>query len=684
MTEAQDFKRKLAQRKKEKKQEAQESEEVLKTPIEITEALPFQFLEPSEPSLEQRLASPFLFTSPVAGDIITTDAGELYTISEKLGQGGEGTSYLALDAEKRKKVLKMLKVPQTSMAWKEIEKLKTSTPRVNAALDLHMEVASLNSVRYLVISDYVEGEDTRSLSARKAFSEEETVTALADILEHDLGALHTRKLVHGDIIPANIIQLPEAEAEKLGKKYRLIDFGVVREEHADLTVTVTSNIRESLSFHKPGTLHSQQGDLYSLARTAYHLLMGSSPLNINQPDQETEEYLAQKQFSKLPCSEELQTLLLEMQGYGEKTFADYKGVLQELKGLQGLEVEKEEIKKGERKIATYSIKERVLSYAIVSGVLGTMTAPFIYYLQYPHLHPSDGRKALYNLAGASIGVALGALGTFGYYKIKSALAKRKESKLEQGLETSVNETEIEIQNTEISQEASHLEIAPYSSELESRMQGLAKRRVDSFGERLRKAKGDLDAIATYNEFECLSHFSFEEKQVLYKFDDTLIQQGYQKHHLKTGLVKKQVTPYYTRETAEGKTQVLIETDATAEWGRNKAFTGYAYREVERGKNVEEIVTAIVTNDTKVNVPFRWLYPSLNAIASAVPVFIAVRHPEYLIQCLLVISGATLATELGLSCNKTPIDPGNHNYDNLLTGTDEQGNYKAITAALERK
>src|SRR3989344_2228097 len=215
MTEAQDFKRKLAQRKKEKKQEAQESEEVLKTPIEITEALPFQFLEPSEPSLEQRLASPFLFTSPVAGDIITTDAGELYTISEKLGQGGEGTSYLALDAEKRKKVLKMLKVPQTSMAWKEIEKLKTSTPRVNAALDLHMEVASLNSVRYLVISDYVEGEDTRSLSARKAFSEEETVTALADILEHDLGALHTRKLAHGVFIPANIIQLPECRPVQL-------------------------------------------------------------------------------------------------------------------------------------------------------------------------------------------------------------------------------------------------------------------------------------------------------------------------------------------------------------------------------------------------------------------------------------------------------------------------------------
>src|SRR3989338_711852 len=156
-------------------------------------------------SLEQRISSPYLFTNPKIGETITTDKNTTYTITAELLAGGEGASVLAVDGEGRKKVIKLLEVPKSTTAWKELQKLNDARPLVNAALGLEMEISSLNSLRYLVISDYVEGTSAKEISEHSAFSEQETLEMLSDILEYDLGNLHDKGLAHGDAKPSNII-----------------------------------------------------------------------------------------------------------------------------------------------------------------------------------------------------------------------------------------------------------------------------------------------------------------------------------------------------------------------------------------------------------------------------------------------------------------------------------------------
>jgi len=363
------------------------------------------------PSLEQRISSPYLFTNPKIGETITTDKNTTYTITAELLAGGEGASVLAVDGEGRKKVIKLLEVPKSTTAWKELQKLNDARPLVNAALGLEMEISSLNSLRYLVISDYVEGTSAKEISEHSAFSEQETLEMLSDILEYDLGNLHDKGLAHGDAKPSNIIRLAQADA--LGRKYRLIDFGVVREENAELTATVTNNRRESLAYHRPEAKHCKEGDYYTLARAAYGVMMGKPPANLTSLDEEIEIEIAQRQFARLPCSEGLKELLLDMQGYGRKKYADGEEIVKELRKLQGKEVEvKEEagLVEGKKKTGDFD----TWFYYYMDGAVGAFStlssSAIVNYLINDH-KLSNSECATSVLIGAALGI-----GTTGIYR----------------------------------------------------------------------------------------------------------------------------------------------------------------------------------------------------------------------------------------------------------------------------
>ena len=202
------------------------------------------------------------------------------------------------------------------------------------------------------------------------------------------------------------------------------------------------------------------------------------------------------------------------------------------------------------------------------------------------------------------------------------------------------------------------------SDLEARMQKLAKGRVRA----AKYEKSSLDGVGNEGiRDDICSEIAGS------KFIQLLEQQGYEYRILRTRRGKF-LTSYFTRETADGKVQILMETDAQAFFGRNKAFTGYAYKEAQQGEDIEKLVKGIVTDgvaEVGVAIPIR-----VNILCGIMIGVVTI--PNSIIDTIIlgILTGGYVTT----------ISFGPHNLKieryHLTTGQDEEGNYKAITAALQ--
>ncbi len=238
--------------------------------------------------------------------------GMRYKIINDLPNGGEGKSYLAEDAAGERKVVKILNVPSEYTASQLEEKLRLLYLQVNAALDSDNHVFTLDDEQVAVVSDYVEGRNLKEeLSYRnRIFKEEEVIDFLIDILENDLTKLHRQKLVHRDVKPQNVICHHGDEKES---SYKLIDFGIMRDDNTSMTMTVSQ--RGSISYTKIKEKYECSDDFYSLARTAYFLLKGKDPGVVMFAEEEKEKEFDEEQFKELKVSESLKEILIKMLGH---------------------------------------------------------------------------------------------------------------------------------------------------------------------------------------------------------------------------------------------------------------------------------------------------------------------------------------------------------------------------------
>lgn len=211
-----------------------------------------------------------------------------YRISQPLGQGGFGRTYLAVDEDRLKTRCVIKQFSPQLQGTKSLEKamrlFEEEAVRLHE-LGEHPQIPTLQAYfehdkRLYLVQQFVEGQTLLQESQQNgAFEEQKIREVLAGLLPV-LKFVHDHQVIHRDITPANIIR------RKSDNKLVLIDFGV-----AKLLTEATSA--------QPGTRIGTEGyspmeqirsgkaypasDLYSLGATCLFLMSRMKPDDLYDP-----------------------------------------------------------------------------------------------------------------------------------------------------------------------------------------------------------------------------------------------------------------------------------------------------------------------------------------------------------------------------------------------------------------
>jgi serine/threonine-protein kinase len=211
-----------------------------------------------------------------------------YRVLQTLGSGGFGETFLAEDTHmpsNRRCVIKQLRPihnnPQIYQLVQErfqreaaiLEDLGGSTNQI-PTLYAYFQ----SSGQFYVVQEWVEGETLTTKIQRQGLFSESAVRDLLVNLLPVLEYVHSKRIIHRDIKPDNII------IRSRDGKPVLIDFGAVRESMGTM-VNSQGNPTSSIVIGTPGFMPSEQAagrpmyssDIYSLGMTAVYLLTGKQP-----------------------------------------------------------------------------------------------------------------------------------------------------------------------------------------------------------------------------------------------------------------------------------------------------------------------------------------------------------------------------------------------------------------------
>lgn len=211
-----------------------------------------------------------------------------YQVIRVLGSGGFGETFLAEDTQMPsgcRCVIKQLKpVANNAQVYQLVqERFQREAAILEELGGNNNQIPRLNAYftedgQFYLVQEYIEGQTlTQKLQQQGVLSESSVKEILINILPV-LEYVHSKRIVHRDIKPDNII------IRYTDGKPILIDFGAVKETMGTV-VTASGNSSRSIVIGTPGFMPSEQtagrpvfaSDLYSLGLTAIYLLTGKIP-----------------------------------------------------------------------------------------------------------------------------------------------------------------------------------------------------------------------------------------------------------------------------------------------------------------------------------------------------------------------------------------------------------------------
>ena len=146
-----------------------------------------------------------------------------YKILEKLGEGGQGTVYKAVDSKLGRTVV--IKVLPAELTSKEANlKRFEREARLASALD-HPNICTifdLNEINgiHFIVMQYIEGRNVRQLVNGRPLSLESALSIALQTADA-LGAAHARGIIHRDIKAGNVMVTPTGQV-------KVLDFGLAK------------------------------------------------------------------------------------------------------------------------------------------------------------------------------------------------------------------------------------------------------------------------------------------------------------------------------------------------------------------------------------------------------------------------------------------------------------------------
>lgn len=196
-----------------------------------------------------------------------------YTVAGRLGEGGQGTVFLAYDAGGERVALKMLHArfggdPKARARFvREVEAAR----RVGGFCTARVLAADLDGDVPYVVSEFIEGPSLREFVLRNGPQDGAALERLAIGTLTALVAVHRAGIVHRDFKPGNVLLSLEGP--------RVVDFGIAR--ILDATSTLTSQAVGTPAFMAPEQLDGRPvtpaTDLFAWGATMAYAGTGRSP-----------------------------------------------------------------------------------------------------------------------------------------------------------------------------------------------------------------------------------------------------------------------------------------------------------------------------------------------------------------------------------------------------------------------
>ncbi len=217
-----------------------------------------------------------------------------YKITQLLGRGGFGETYLAEDGDRPGNpicVVKQLQVnSNSSNILKAAQRLFNNEAEILYKLGSHEQIPQLlahfeENNQFFLVQEFIDGHDlSEEINPDRRWTEEQTITFLKDVLTI-LKFVHGENVIHRDIKPSNLIR------RRRDGKIFLIDFGVVKE--IQLPTTTQINSYATISVGTPGYVPNEQlggkprfsSDIYALGITAIQALTRLYPEQIAENPQ---------------------------------------------------------------------------------------------------------------------------------------------------------------------------------------------------------------------------------------------------------------------------------------------------------------------------------------------------------------------------------------------------------------
>lgn len=259
-----------------------------------------------------------------------------YKITELIGGGGFGDTYLAIDLDfpgQRKCVVKHLSPKNLDpQAVKIASRLFIEEAETLSRLGEHDRIPRLYAYfkedgQYYLVQEFVEGQElTSELNPREPWSEPNVLSLLQELLAI-LVVVHQEGTIHRDIKPANIMR------RSSDHQLVLIDFGAVKrvvnvDSQGVTDFTVAIGTVDYMPPEQAKGIPGKYSDIYAVGILAIQALTGLTSVDLPQDSDRFEQILDEQQIRISP---RLKTVLSKMISFKpQNRYQDAESALQAL------------------------------------------------------------------------------------------------------------------------------------------------------------------------------------------------------------------------------------------------------------------------------------------------------------------------------------------------------------------
>lgn len=205
-----------------------------------------------------------------------------YQLEAKLGEGGMGSVYRALDLTTRKTVA--VKILRRDLCESKHARRRFAREARASAMLNHPGVVRVfdyvDDVRPFIVMELIDGVSLRR-HIRREKPPVDRVLELLQMVCEALGHAHHRGVVHRDMKPDNVVVTRDG-------RIKVLDFGLARVMTPDLSqLTRSGSALGTCSYMSPeqaaGKDADERSDLYAMGVMMYEFLCGSTPFSADDP-----------------------------------------------------------------------------------------------------------------------------------------------------------------------------------------------------------------------------------------------------------------------------------------------------------------------------------------------------------------------------------------------------------------